>query len=201
MGRSRGGLTSKIHAEVDRNGLPARVALSACEGTRQSAYRQTLVSPKVRNDAVGGPWLRRRLDQSPCRQERRLGQYPAKMQSQRPDLPEPVSLPCPKFGRAVLQQHPAVSQLATTNSRPTTSPSSSSRQYGWGCALVSPRRSLARQKRRRAELRKNLLGLGSDPPQRYRPSFHRQRSGPARNRRYHRSRSLIMTTARRTSPN
>jgi transposase len=44
----------------------------------------------------------------------------------------------------------------------------------------------------------NLLGLGSDPPQRYRPSFHRQRSGPARNRRCHRSRSLIITTARRT---
>jgi transposase len=31
MGRSRGGLTSKIHAEVDRNGLPVRLTLSACE--------------------------------------------------------------------------------------------------------------------------------------------------------------------------
>ena len=31
MGRSRGGLTSKIHALVDTNGLPARLALTAGE--------------------------------------------------------------------------------------------------------------------------------------------------------------------------
>jgi hypothetical protein len=31
MGRSRGGLTSKIHAVVDTNGLPARLALTAGE--------------------------------------------------------------------------------------------------------------------------------------------------------------------------
>jgi Transposase DDE domain len=31
MGRSRGGLTSKIHAVVDTNGLPVRLALSAGE--------------------------------------------------------------------------------------------------------------------------------------------------------------------------
>ena len=32
MGRSRGGLTSKIHALVDANGLPVRLALTAGEG-------------------------------------------------------------------------------------------------------------------------------------------------------------------------
>src|SRR5215208_3029350 len=32
MGRSRGGLTSKIHAVVDSNGLPVRLALTAGEG-------------------------------------------------------------------------------------------------------------------------------------------------------------------------
>ena len=31
MGRSRGGLTSKIHAVVDTNGLPIRLALTASE--------------------------------------------------------------------------------------------------------------------------------------------------------------------------
>jgi transposase len=31
MGRSRGGLTSKIHAVVDANGLPARLALTVGE--------------------------------------------------------------------------------------------------------------------------------------------------------------------------
>jgi transposase len=33
MGRSRGGLTSKIHAVVDSNGLPVRLALSPGEAT------------------------------------------------------------------------------------------------------------------------------------------------------------------------
>jgi hypothetical protein len=33
MGRSRGGLTSKIHAVVDTNGLPVQLALTASEGT------------------------------------------------------------------------------------------------------------------------------------------------------------------------
>src|SRR4029077_7349237 len=32
MGRSRGGLTSKIHAVVDANGLPVRLALTAGQG-------------------------------------------------------------------------------------------------------------------------------------------------------------------------
>ena len=31
MGRSRGGLTSKIHVLVDTNGLPVRLALTAGE--------------------------------------------------------------------------------------------------------------------------------------------------------------------------
>jgi len=31
MGRSRGGLTSKIHALVDSNGLPVRLALTGGE--------------------------------------------------------------------------------------------------------------------------------------------------------------------------
>ena len=38
MGRSRGGLTSKIHAVVDTNGLPVRLALTAGE-----AYDNRLV--------------------------------------------------------------------------------------------------------------------------------------------------------------
>jgi hypothetical protein len=41
MGRSRGGLTSKIHAVVDSNGLPVRLALSPGEprGVRGDAGR------------------------------------------------------------------------------------------------------------------------------------------------------------------
>jgi len=56
MGRSRGGLTSKIHAVVDTNGLPVRLALTAGEAP-QSARWQTSISPDVRNNAAGLPWL------------------------------------------------------------------------------------------------------------------------------------------------
>ena len=51
---SRGG-TSKIHAAVDTNGLPVRLALTA-GGARQSPCRQTSISPEV-NNAARRPWL------------------------------------------------------------------------------------------------------------------------------------------------
>ena len=56
MGRSRGGLTSKIHAVVDTNGLPVRLALTAGEA-HDSARGQTPVALEVRIDAAGGPRL------------------------------------------------------------------------------------------------------------------------------------------------
>jgi hypothetical protein len=41
MGRSRGGLTSKIHAVLDRNGLPIRLALTTGE-----AHDNRLADPR-----------------------------------------------------------------------------------------------------------------------------------------------------------
>jgi hypothetical protein len=41
MGRSRGGLTSKIQAVVDSNGLPVRLALTAGEAHDNRARRTT----------------------------------------------------------------------------------------------------------------------------------------------------------------
>ena len=49
MRRSRGGLTSKIHAVVDTNGLPVRLALTAGE----AHDRQTTVALEVRINAAG----------------------------------------------------------------------------------------------------------------------------------------------------
>ena len=51
MGRSRGGLTSNIHALVDSNGIPAPVR------SRQSACRQTPVSSEIRVNAAYRPWM------------------------------------------------------------------------------------------------------------------------------------------------
>jgi len=48
MGRSRGGLTSKIHALVDSNGLPIRLALTPGE----AHDNRPSVSTEVRNDAA-----------------------------------------------------------------------------------------------------------------------------------------------------
>src|SRR3954465_10998363 len=42
MGRSRGGLTSKIHAVVDTNGLPVRLALTAGEAHDNRLARRLL---------------------------------------------------------------------------------------------------------------------------------------------------------------
>jgi hypothetical protein len=72
MGRSRGGLTCKIHALVDTNGLPVRLALTAGE-THDNRLAGQLLS-RLKSGTLlladrGG------LDQSTRRQEGRLGQH------------------------------------------------------------------------------------------------------------------------------
>ena len=47
MGRSRGGLTSKIHAVVDTNGLPVRLGLTAGEA------HGSFISPEIGINAAG----------------------------------------------------------------------------------------------------------------------------------------------------
>jgi len=53
MGRSRGGLTSKIHAVVDTNGLPVRLAVTAGEAHDNRLAGQTAVALEVRINAAG----------------------------------------------------------------------------------------------------------------------------------------------------
>src|SRR6266481_3442922 len=72
MGRSRGGLTSKIHAMVDTNGLPVRLALTPGE-----AHDNQLCSVLLRlasaDDVTRGSWIRRGLDQGACPSARSMG--------------------------------------------------------------------------------------------------------------------------------
>jgi transposase len=56
VGRSRGGLTSKIHVLVDNNGLPVRVALTAGRA-RQPPRRQAAIQLEVGNNAAGRSWI------------------------------------------------------------------------------------------------------------------------------------------------
>ena len=109
MGRSRGGLTSKIHAVVDTNGLPVRLALTAGEAHDNRLAGKLLSRLKsgtmlLADRGYDADWIRALV-----RRARRLGEYPAKKQSQRAALLQPVSLSGPQLGRAVLQQDQALS--------------------------------------------------------------------------------------------
>jgi hypothetical protein len=57
MGRSRGGLTSKIHAVVDTNGLPVRLALTMGEAHDNRLAGKLLISLEIGDNAAGRPWL------------------------------------------------------------------------------------------------------------------------------------------------
>jgi hypothetical protein len=58
----------------------------------------------------------------------------------KPFLPKkPRGVPRRSSGSLIRSSSVVGSQLVTTSSRPTTSPSSSLRQSGFGCALMSPR--------------------------------------------------------------
>jgi transposase len=107
MGRSRGGLTSKIHALVDANGLPVRLALTAGEAHDNRLAGKLLSRLKsgtmlLADHGYDADWIRALAAE-------KGGQHPAKMQSQRSGLLQPASLPCSEFGRTVLQQDQAVS--------------------------------------------------------------------------------------------
>lgn len=52
MGRSRGGLATKIHAGVDTTGLPVRLALTTGEGVRQPSSPHPAVCAEIGSNAA-----------------------------------------------------------------------------------------------------------------------------------------------------
>ena len=78
MGRSRGGLTSKIYAVVDTNGLPVHLALTPGEAhdNRLCSVLSRRIASK--NHVTRGSRIRRRLDQGTGPRARRVGQHPPK---------------------------------------------------------------------------------------------------------------------------
>ena len=109
MGRSRGGLTSKIHAVVDGNGLPVRLALSPGEAHDVRLAGKLLSRLKSGSMLLADRGYDADWDQGACHEEGRVGQHPAEKQSQRSDLLQPLSLSCSQPGRAVLQQDQTMS--------------------------------------------------------------------------------------------
>jgi transposase len=107
MGRSRGGLTSKIHAVVDSNGLPVRLALSPGEAhdvrfAGKLLSRLKSGSMLLADRGYDADWIRVLVMKKGA-----WANIPPK-QSQRSDLLQPLSLSSPESGRAVLQRDQAL---------------------------------------------------------------------------------------------
>ena len=142
MGRSRGGLTSKVHAVVDANDLPIRIGLTPGEAHDNRLCLVLLAGLRPRNDGAGGSWLRCRLDQRVRHPAGCLGQHTTEGEPQGPDLLQSPSLTGRVtwwIGSSVRLSNAGVSPPAMTSSPPTTSPSSNLLRSGFGCAVMSPR--------------------------------------------------------------
>jgi hypothetical protein len=97
MGRSRGGLTSKIHVVVDTNDLPVRLGLTAGETHDNRPAGKLLSRLKsgtmlLADRGYDADWIRA------LAAEKRLGQHSAETQSQRTDLLQSLPLPRPQLG-------------------------------------------------------------------------------------------------------
>jgi len=106
MGRSCDGLTSKIHVVVDGDALPVRLGLTggqAHDNRLCSVLLRQLPrhAPLLADRGYDADWIRVRTGS--------VGEHSTQAQSQGPDLLQPLSLPRPQPGGAVLQQDQAVS--------------------------------------------------------------------------------------------
>jgi transposase len=141
MGRSRGGLTSKIHAVVDSNGLPVRLALTAGEAhdnrladkllSRLKSGSMLLADRGYDADWIGALAARKgALANIPprCNRSERFA-------SARISI-EPAIW---SNGSSIRSSIVGELQRATTSWRRTTSLSFSLHRSGYGCALMSPR--------------------------------------------------------------
>jgi transposase len=75
MGRSRGGLTSKIHAIVDADGLPVQLVITTGEAHDNRLCSVLLKGMQLRTMLLADRGYDARLDQDTRPLTRRLGQY------------------------------------------------------------------------------------------------------------------------------
>ncbi len=146
MGRSRGGLTSKIHAVVDTNGLPVQLALTAGEAHDNRLAGRLLSSLKagsmlLADRGYDADWIRALVTK-----RRAWANIPPRSNRNEPTCFSPHLYRRATWsnGSSIGSNNVGGSRHATTSSRPTTSPLSSSHQYGCGSALMSPRPNRSR---------------------------------------------------------
>ena len=142
MGRSRGGLTSKIHALVDTNGLPVRLALTAGEAHDNRLAGKLLSRLKsgamlLADRGYDADWIRALV--RPRRAHGPTSRHDAIATSRSASARISIAPATWSSGSSTRSSTAVVWQRATTSSRPTTSHSSSLHPYAYGCALMSPR--------------------------------------------------------------
>jgi transposase len=139
MGRSRGGLTSKIHAVVDTNGLPVRLALTAGEAHDNRLAGRLLSRLKsgtmlLADRGYDADWIR------PLAYERGAwANIPPRCNRNEPICFSPHLYRARNLVNGSSTGSIGGLRRATTNLRPTTPSSFSSHQYGCGSALMTPR--------------------------------------------------------------
>ena len=141
MGRSRGGLTSKIHALVDTNGLPVRLALTAGEAHDNRLAGKLLSRLKSKTILLAdrgydADWIRALAAKKGAWANIHRGAIEARRSASARICIEPAI-----WSSASLIRSSTVAglQRATTSSQPTTLLSFNSRRPGYGCGLMSPR--------------------------------------------------------------
>src|SRR5260370_8315451 len=97
------GLTSRLHAVVDANGLPVHLALTPGEAhdNRLCSLLLGALLPQamlVADRGYDADWIRE------LARQKGVGEHSAETKSQRPDLLHPVSVSLPHLNPTVLQQ-------------------------------------------------------------------------------------------------
>jgi transposase len=141
MGRSRGGLTSKIHAVVDTNGLPVRLGLTAGEAHDNRLALKLLSRLKsgamlLADRGYDADWIR-----AAATKKGAWANIPpdAIARSRSASVLTFIAPETWSSGSSTRSNNVGASRRAMTSSQQTTSPSSSLRQSDYGCVLMSPR--------------------------------------------------------------
>jgi transposase len=119
VGRSREGLTSKIHAVVDTNGLPVHLSLTPgkAHDNRLCLVLLTALPPQtilLADRGYDANWIRA------CPPARSMGKHSAETKSQRPDLLQPVAVLGATLSNvsSIRSNNVGVSRPDVTNSQP-----------------------------------------------------------------------------------
>jgi transposase len=143
MERSRGGLISKIHAVVDTNGLPVRLALTAGEAHDNRLGGRLLSRLKSGTMLLADRGYDADLGQSSCSPAQRLGEYPTKRTRTETLCFSPYVYRARNLVERFFNKIKDCRRVATRYDKPAANYLAFVQlaSIGLGCALVSPRAS------------------------------------------------------------